>query len=237
MNWNKLKEDGIIVNAMLKLIMSLEQISLFQAVRNISFCVWALRNKKALKGKSCNEKMQLYKDTKPFTNSYLFPELWVIGNIICGLIIYYSIAMSLISYTWGYFFVVLAMLRAFEIMVYHLKVLIFDQLRNRAQNKEYAIKSTTRMLILLLCNMFEYVLCFAIVYQFALPVDAGMNFMHSFVLSISAFFNTNFVSIDNLSPKLLIFIRVETILGVFMNLICIARFINMLPGLRSIETY
>jgi hypothetical protein len=237
MKWTELKENGFIVEATRKLFKVLEQISIFQAIRNVSAWIWILRHKAETKGKSCSEKLDLYKQTKPFTNSYLFPELWVVVNIVCGLCAYALFSMKCVPQTLGIICAVLAMMRAFEIMVYHMKVLIFDSLNAKIAKKDYAIKSTTRMLILLLCNMFEYVLCFSIIYQCAIPTDATTECLHSFVLSTSAFFNIDFHGLNILPPAMLVVVRIETILGIFMNLICIARFINMLPNVETLDKH
>lgn len=234
MNRETLKNNGFIVSVTCNIFNCLRQVSLFQQVRNITRGLWMFLHRTELQGKSYAEKRQLFAETKPFTNSYIFPELWVLGNIVIGIIIYTLLANYLMPRALGWGFVVLAILRAFEIIVYHVNVLLFDPLIAAFGNQQYAIKSATRMLLLLFCNMLEYVICFGIVYLFFLPtMDAA--YWQSFALSVSAFLNINMEGINSIPNTLISVVRIESILGVFMNLICIARFINMLPSVNTID--
>ena len=235
MNWETFKQNGFIVSVSGNIFNCLRQVSLFQQVRNITRCTWMLRHKAEVKGKLDEEKLQLYKDTNHFTESYVFPELWVLGNIICGIVVYALLANGLMPRSLGCFFVILAILRTFEIIVYHVNVLLFDPLKATSKNQVYAIKSATRMLLLLLCNMFEYILCFSIVYLFFIPDLMSSNYWQSFAYSMSAFLNLNISGIDDLPHAIVKVVRIESILGIFMNLICIARFINLLPDVNTIE--
>ena len=94
---------------------------------------------------------------------------------------------------------------------------------------------SNQLLLLLLCNMFEYILCFSIVYLFFIPDLMSSNYWQSFAYSMSAFLNLNISGIDDLPHAIVKVVRIESILGIFMNLICIARFINLLPDVNTIE--
>ncbi len=235
MNWDTFKKNGFIVAGACYVFNVLRQVSLFQQVRNISHWLWMLRHKNELKGKSEDEQRQLFAANRPITHTYVFPELWVIGNIVCGMAVYALMAVNHMPRAIGWIFVILAILRAFEIMVYHVNVLLFDPLIASNNNQQYAIKSATRMLLLLLCNMLEYVICFSLVYVFFQPDIMSANFWQPLSLSISAFLNINIENMEVHSSALIKVIHIESILGIFMNLICIARFINMLPSVNTID--
>ena len=235
MNWETFKKNGFIVAGACAVFNALRQVSLFQQVRNIAQWLWTLRHQNELKGATEDERRQLFSASRPFTHTYVFPELWVIGNIICGMAVYALMASHHMPRVLGWIFVILAILRAFEIMVYHVNVLLFDPLIATNNNQQYAIKSATRMLLLLLCNMLEYVLCFSIVYVFFLPDIMTTTFWQPLALSISAFLNIGIEGLNVPSPALVRVIHAESILGIFMNLICIARFINMLPSVNTID--
>ena len=222
-NWALIrKEEGYIVLAVCFLFHCLSKISVFQWIRELNKCICACRGRDV---------------SKSFLGGYNFPEFWVLCNMLCGIIVYILLVYVQVPRVLGWIFVAFAIMRAFEIMVYHVNVLLFDPLIAHSKGKDYAIKSSTRMLVLLLCNMFEYVLCFSIVYLFCVE---GMNasYWQSFTMSISAFLNidTPDTTQDLLSNTWVAVARIESIIGVFMNLICIARFINMLPQVRSMSS-
>ena len=235
MNWEKIKQNGFIVASTCYVFNCLRQVSLFQQVRNITKWLWIRCHQSELAGKTEEEKRKAFAATQPLTGSYVFPELWVVGNITCGIIAYILMAYGLMPHWLGWVLVVLAILRAFEIMVYHVNVLLFDPLIASSKRQQYAIKSATRMLLLLLCNMFEYIVCFSIVYLFFLPEGMNVSAWHSLSISISAFLNIGVDGINTLPSTLVKVVHVESILGIFMNLICIARFINMLPSVNTID--
>ena len=222
-NWALIKkEEGYIVLAVCFLFHCLSKVSVFQWIRELNKCICTRLGKDA---------------SKSFFGGYNFPEFWVLCNMLCGMIVYILLVYVRVPRVIGWIFVAFAIMRAFEIMVYHVNVLLFDPLIARSKGKDYAIKSSTRMLVLLLCNMFEYVLCFSIVYLFCVE---GMNasFWQSFTMSISAFLNIDAPNATQnlLSNTWVAVARIESIIGVFMNLICIARFINMLPEVKSISS-
>lgn len=219
--WQKIKdEQGIIVLATCIFFDILRYVSIFQWVRCINSRVCARRKK--------NPK-------ESFIGGYHFPEIWVICSVVCCVIIYAFMANFQLPKILGAIFVALAIMRAFEIMVYHVNVLLFDPLISTAKGKEYAIKSPVRMLLLLLINMAEYVLCFSIVYLFFEPEAVTMDYWRSFTLSTSAFLNIGLPENPTLPEIIVRIARIETVLGVFMNLICIARFINMLPSVNTLD--
>ena len=222
-NWALIrKEEGYIVLVVCFLFHCLSKVSVFQGIRELNKCIYV----------NCGKD-----PVKSFIGGYNFPELWVLCNMLCGIIVYILLVYIQMPRVLGWIFVAMAIMRAFEIMVYHVNVLLFDPLIAHSKGKDYAIKSSTRMLVLLLCNMFEYVLCFSIVYLFCVE---GMNvsFWQSFTMSASAFLNIDAPNTTQnlLSNTWVAVARIESIIGVFMNLICIARFINMLPQVKSMSS-
>lgn len=219
--WKKIKEQqGYIVLITCIIFHYFSYVSLFRAIRIINKKICIRQNK--------NEK-------DSFIGGYAFPELWVLGNILCGIVIYILLVYINIPVWLGWTFVILAIMRTFEILIYHVNVLLFDRLKVESRGGEYAIKSPIRMLVLLLINMFEYIICFSIVYLFFIT---GLNdaYWQSFAMSISAFLNINLPESGKLlSNKWIAVARIESILGIFMNLICIARFINTLPSVKTID--
>ena len=232
-----LKKDGYITYFFYRIFGWLRYISLFQFVRTFSGCLWMLWHHSELKDLTCDQKKQQFSATKPFVNSYIFPELWVTFSILCGIIIYNLMDNCIMPDWLRATCVGLALLRAFEIMIYHINVLLFDPIRAELAGRKYAIKSPTRMLLLLLINMAEYMLCFSIVFLYFDQDTFAAGAWQPFAFSASAFMSLDIPDINDLSNLVKHLAHIESIVGVLMNVICIARFINMLPSVRSIEKF
>ena len=203
-------KDGPILWLSYNVFNALRQVSLFQQVRNVAR--WCGRTS--------------------FTSGYLFPELWVIGHLILG-----SLACWIVSAgcaTWlGWVFCIYAMLRSFEIFVYQFNVLLFDPIRSG--RAKYKIKSSTRMVLLLICNIFEYVIWFGVIYLFArsqhnLPPSGQFIFFESFQVLANITEPSEFP--DSLTVTIA---NIESLIGLFMNIVCLARFISMLPPVETVE--
>lgn len=232
-----IKKDGFIISFFYSIFNALRQVSLFQQVRNFAGWRWMLLQHQELKGLTYSQKKQQFSATQPFVNSYLFSELWVAGTILCGILIYTLMANCTIPDWLQVIFICFALLRAFEIMIYHINVLLFDPIRADKAGQKYVIKSPTRMLLLLMINMVEYMLCFSIVFLFFAPDVLSTTSWQSFAFSASAFLNLDVPEINLLPNAILHLAHIESIVGVLMNIICIARFIGTLPSVRTIEKY
>ena len=231
MKIHDIRNNGFILPLACSLFDALRQVSLFQQVRNISKGLWNLRHRKTLQHLSPEQQKCYYDEHRPLTHTYLFPELWVTGSVIAAVSIYCLMVAQILPNWLGWICVIIACLRMFEILVYHINVMLFDPILN-AQNN-YAIKSATRMLILLMINMIEYILYFSIVYLFFMPHNLDISGWQVFSMSISTFMNIEMPPLDVPPSAVMLVVRLESILGVFMNMICIARVLGMLPRVRT----
>jgi hypothetical protein len=127
---------------------------------------------------------------------------------------------------------VYALLRIVEMLVYQVNVLLFDPIKGGAS---YRIKSATRMIILLMCNIMEYIGWFALVY-----ICASTSHNHD-VSSFTMLLNSMMVFVNNMNPgelsdSLVVSVAYfESVLGFFMTLVCVARFISLLPVIQTID--
>lgn len=169
--------------------------------------------------------------------SYRFVEKWVVFNTS------FSIASTIIAVlTKNKIFVsvvsIYGILRSFEIIVYQLNVLLFDPYRAQKSGKKYKIKSTTRIVILLLHNIVEYIFWFDLLY-IGTDILSGRlikSYWHYLIQSFTIFTNLDVSLITMDASKILMTIGFfETISGLFMTLICLARFIGMLPQVKTEE--
>lgn len=127
-------------------------------------------------------------------------------------------------------------IRVFEITVYQVNVLLFDQFKNPAS---YKLKSYRRMVILLLHNYVEIILWYATTYTilafnfdlFEQKDSLTSIFLFSFKTMVT--FGTDVAKLSNLGH---FFVFTQAIIGLFMTLICLARFIGLLPKPDTMDT-
>ena len=223
------RENGFIVPLLFWIFHFLEKISVFYWVRKIDRFLFDHRKNKD-DGR-----------TKPFTSEYIFPEIWLVLNMLIA-IAARPLLVKTNSVVLAYILGIWSMLRVFELVVYQINVLFFHRLNGYylgtkgsgkapEQTEEYAIKSATRTVIMLICNMIEYMIQFAVMFQ-AIEIITGYTGMAvSFLDSFLLFMNAGDLAMYKQSP-LFYQAYVETMIGVFINIVCLARFINMLPSVK-----
>ena len=173
-------------------------------------------------------------------SNYIIPELWVIINLLLA-IIGKIIITKTNSISFAYIFLFTSSFRIFAMLIYQINVLFFDRYAQwylyPPQDKyidNYKIQSGTRIVILLLINMFEYILHFTVIYV-ALNCILG-NFVSNITLidSFELFFNMKDLTIfkDN---RIITFAYSEICIGMFMNVLCIARMLNLLPNIGTVS--
>lgn len=219
------KEDGFIVQTLYVIFYILERVSLFYLVRNIA--------------------KRISKSERPLVSTPMFPELWAVSNTLLAVISVYLIPV--INCKWLLIvFVVYAILRIMEMFVYQINVLLFHRLANVFQDinkkalasepstESYHIKSSTRTVILLLLNMYEYIVQFAVIFA-ATESLAACECVHIGILgSFQLFMNVSSLDLTaNHSDILFTAVYIETVIGIFVNIICLARFISILPEVRE----
>lgn len=224
------KEDGFIVPLLFWIFHFLEKISVFYWVRRINrYCFEHRKNKDDGR-------------TKPFTSEYIFPEIWLALNMAIA-IAARPLLVKTNSAPLGYIIGIYSMLRVFELVVYQINVLFFHRLNGyylgtkgsktpTGRSDEYVIKSSTRTVIMLILNMIEYVLQFAVMFQ-AIEIVTGYTGIAITVLDSFLLFTDSGDLAEFKQSPLFHVAYFETMIGVFMNIVCLARFINMLPGVKE----
>ncbi|MCZ1264076.1 hypothetical protein PTQ21_02150 [Paenibacillus marchantiae] len=176
-----------------------------------------------------------------------FIEYWVFLHLVL------SVISFILVYLWGeqtwlvYILSAYGALRTFEIMIYQVNVLLFDQYRHemrRKQNsesdteKEYEVEGYLRMIILLIHNVFEIIFWFAMMYMYSLGLfkienDISNNIAQAMYISfvtMTSFGSPNYNIKDSLGMYL---ISIQSIIGLIMTLLTFARFISLLPAVKS----
>ena len=156
------KDDGFIVQVLYLTFFVLERFSVFYWIR--------VFGKRIIKG-----------DNKPITETYIFPEIWVVFNISFAIIVI-NLIKSNSTFPKNAAIVIFAysFLRVVEMFVYQINVLFFHRLNqymwvdengennvktsDSKKDDSYVLKSATRTIIMLVLNMIEYVLQFSVMF-------------------------------------------------------------------------
>ena len=219
-------DEGVFVQSMFILFYLLERTSLFSIVRKVVSWLY---------------KIVFKSDKKPITNTYLFSEIWTIACVLYAIIAKYIVTTQAIGRAMVVFLGILSFWRVFGSFVYQLNVVFFHRLNEiyllpkdserqvaAEKSEAYYIKSVTRTILLLLVNMIDYILQFSVMYAClcALGITTAQGDSFGIFISPGAISGTK-------DKWYLAVAYYETIVGVFMNLICIGRFIGMLPAVNT----
>lgn len=173
---------------------------------------------------------------KSFRGSYVFVEVWVIGNLIVslGCIILASnieLPKILAGIVLAYSFI-----RVLEITVYQVNVLLFDQYKNQTT---YEVKGYRRLVILLLHNYIEIIFWFAASYtilSYHLDVfDKQKGIFDTLLFSFITMITFGSNSLKEISSVGHLVIVNQAIVGLFMTMICLARVISLLPKPKTMD--
>lgn len=132
------------------------------------------------------------------------------------------------------FIILLAGISIFEILVAQINILLFDHYRALEKGRQYALRSYRRIIILLVINYFEIITWFATIYRI-------FNYLfESKSISLDTIISSLYFSIQTITtlgygeihPNSLMgcgLVSLQTIIGLFMALMMISRFINLIP--------
>ena len=221
------REEGFIVPLFFIIFYCLERVSIFYWIRAIA--------------KHRAEKKGL-KD-EPFVKTYIFPEIWAVGNVFYAIFAHY-LAMNTTHKWLLYLLIAYSIERTLELFVYQVNVLFFHRLnpvflkpedKKPEKNKPegYEIKDSTRTVILLIMNIVEYILHFAVVLAAVGSLECDPNMHLSLIESFKLFMSLGGLDDFKKEGILMSVAYIESMLGIFMNILCLARFIGILPGVKE----
>jgi hypothetical protein len=177
-------------------------------------------------------------------SNYAFVEYYVSINTlfsVISLIIvtyrrnYEENILLLVVMLYGFF-------RTFEIFIYQVNVLLFDEYRASLSGKNYAVRGYRRIVILLLHNYFEIVCWFGVSYMWfyrsghivGVPEPTFLRVFHESLLLMFSYNPDQYAA--STDPGIAIF-SVHAVIGLFMNLMVIARFIAVLPSPKTMDGF
>ena len=176
------------------------------------------------------------------SKNYILPELWVVINLVLS-IIGKHIINSTENIVFAYMFLLTASLRVFAMLIYQINVLFFDRYAQwflytptKKKKDNYVIQSGTRIIILLLINMLEYVVHFSVIFVALNCISGNSAGNITIADSLKLFFNMHELS-TFANSNILFFAYSEVGIGMFMNILCIARMLNLLPNTKTVENF
>ena len=152
-----------------------------------------------------------------------FVEIWVIGNLFASIVLLYISSACNIRW-WEIVILIYAGSRIFEIIIYQTIIILFGMI----------LRGYERSVTLVIGNALEILIWFAIFYR---------NFDYLFIskyIQLNTFFGSIYYSLVTMStlgygdivPKnyyALYIIIPQTLIGIFIAIIILARFISFLP--------
>lgn len=91
---------------------------------------------------------------------YNFVDIWVLSNLFLSIVSVFLIKLLNIE-IFSFALICYGFLRVFEIIIYQINVLLFDEYRCKIQGKDYKIRGYRRMIINLFSNFVEITFWFA----------------------------------------------------------------------------
>jgi hypothetical protein len=171
--------------------------------------------------------------------SYGFVDIWVIANLIL------SIVAALLTRQWPTSVALAAVLvyglvRVFEIIIYQINVLLFDEYKASIKGQEYKIQGPRRLVILMMHNYVEVIMWYSAIYLYCNDLMKWEEWAKpelSYAL-YGSFFTMSTFGASVFSPKSvygIIILSSQSVIGLFMTILMIARFIAVFPRPESHE--
>lgn len=136
-----------------------------------------------------------------------------------------------------------ATFRIFEVFVYQVNVLLFDQYRAEKQNKSYVIRGYRRMVLLLIHNYFELVCWFGVLYIYLIRSSDIVVAAVATDLTIVRVFRESLLMMVSFQPEKndagstlgVYLLTTHSVVGLVMTIMVFARFLALLPPPKSLE--
>lgn len=200
------RTDPFLVNLWTIILQVLERISVFDVIRR-------------------------YIAPKQTSGNYRFVDYWLVLHTFLAVIYVVIAGIEQVPSWIKYTLLVYSCLRMFEILVYQLNVILVHPYNT----KNYSLNSYRRMTIALLHNFFEIIFWFAgtfITLQFitnaSVPLAVYTSFTHMVTYSMD-------LDESKWSMMAIFILQFQAVIGVFMTVLSLARFISLFPQPASMD--
>jgi len=183
----------------------------------------------------------LIPSTRERESHYPFVEVWVLGNLLLSIIFLLVCSASSLRW-WEAIAVGYGGIRVFEVFIYQINVLLFDEYRARKAGKPFALRGYRRLVILLLHNYVEIIFWFALFYRnLGWAFETGELTLDSFLVSLKfSFVTMTTFGYSTIFPKEFlgdILTFSQSVIGLFMALLILARFISLIPTPETLDEF
>jgi hypothetical protein len=164
--------------------------------------------------------------------SYAVVEIWVVANAALALCVA-VLATASVASTLVTILLVYGGLRVFEIVVTQGNVLLFDEWRERRAGRSYSLRSYRRILILLLHNyaevMFWFMAALVAFNRWSWLVLDDASFSATFRAALLSLVAFSTEGVRPLGHYTAVFLALQSLVGVFMTVLTLARFLSLMP--------
>ena len=173
--------------------------------------------------------------------SYRFVDGWVLGNLLLSIVLFLICSAPSLRW-WEAIAIGYGGIRVSEVFIYQINVLLFDEYRARKAGKTYALRGFRRLVILLLHNYVEIIFWFALFYRnLDWAFETGKITLDSFLGSLNfSFVTMTTFGYSTIFPKETlggILTLIQSVIGLFMALLILARFISLIPTPQTLDEF
>lgn len=172
---------------------------------------------------------------------FVFVDGWVLGNLLLSIVLL-SICLAPNLRWWEAIAIGYGGIRVFEVFIYQINVLLFDEYRAKKEGKTFAFRGFRRLVILLLHNYVEIIFWFALFYRnLGWAFETGELTLDSFLASLNfSFVKMTTFGYSTIFPKETlgeILTLIQSVIGLFMALLILARFISLIPSSQTLDEF
>lgn len=175
---------------------------------------------------------------KPVTAAFV--DSWVLGHLLLSICCVFIAAYSPNSgFTLA--LVIYGAIRVFEIAVYQINVLLFDEYRAFKAGKDYALIGYRRLVLMLLHNYIEIIFWLATTYvymadhythKWSAGAKTAFGSIYSSFITMTTFGDFDLMPKSSVGAFILLF---HATIGIFMTLLSLARFVSLIPTPKSMD--
>lgn len=176
-----------------------------------------------------------------YAKNHLFVEFWVTLNLIASIAFVVAndaYRIPVIVEASGMFY---GCLRIWEIIIYQINVLLFDQFRKERNGEQYKLRGFRRLVLLSLQNYAEILFWFASLYFLFASLFSDPSILStltgSLYYSLVTMSTLGYGDITPVQQGGFVLVIAHSVVGLFMTLMIIARFISLLPIPDSLDDF
>jgi len=177
---------------------------------------------------------------KPITGGFV--DGWVLSHLVLSIVFVFLVSqfptgiLALLLVAYG-------ALRVFEIAVYQVNVMLFDEYRAAKKGIDYALIGYRRMVLMLMHNYVEIIFWLATTYvyfsdhydhKWSAGAKTAFGSIYSSFITMTTFGEFDLMPKSAFGAFILLF---HATIGIFMTLLSLARFVSLIPQPKSMDVF